>query len=58
LENLTRELQAAAEAYSASYYETETNATLAILSLERAKEELQQFNDGHQEYERDLHHQM
>jgi hypothetical protein len=42
LENLTtRELQAAAEAYSASYYKTKTNATLAILSLERAKEELQ-----------------
>jgi hypothetical protein len=54
LENLTRELQAAAEAYSASYYETKVNATLAILSLERAKEELQQFNDGHKEYELDL----
>jgi hypothetical protein len=54
LENLTRELQAAAEAYSASYYETETNATLAVSNLERAKEELQRFNDGHHEYEVDL----
>jgi hypothetical protein len=49
LENLTRELQAAGEAYSANYYETETNATLAISSLEKAKEELQQFNDGYRE---------
>ena len=28
LENLTRELQAAGEEYSANYYETETNAVL------------------------------
>ena len=54
-ESLTRELvQAAAEAYSAAYYETETNATLAITSLQVAKEDLQQFNDGHREYESDL----
>jgi hypothetical protein len=43
------------EAYSANYYETETNATLAISSLERAKEELQHFNDGYRKkYEIDL----
>jgi hypothetical protein len=57
LENLTRELQAVGEAYSANYYETETNATLAILSLEKAKEELQHFNDGYCEYEIDLQRQ-
>jgi hypothetical protein len=50
LDNLTRELQAAGEAYLANYNETETNATLAILSLEKAKEERQHFNDGHCEY--------
>jgi hypothetical protein len=33
LENLTRELQAAAEAYLASYYETKMNATLAIFLI-------------------------
>jgi hypothetical protein len=57
LENLTRELQAAGEPYSANYYETETNATLAILSLEKAREELQHFNDGYREYEIDLRRQ-
>jgi hypothetical protein len=41
----------------ANYYETEMNETLAILSLEKAKEELQQFNDGYCEYEIDLRHQ-
>jgi hypothetical protein len=44
-------------AYSANYYETETNITLAILSLEKAKEELQHFNDGYREYIIDLRHQ-
>jgi hypothetical protein len=57
LENLTRELQAAGEAYSANYYKTETNATLAITSLEKAKEELQRFNGGYREYKIDLQHQ-
>jgi hypothetical protein len=57
LENLTKELQAVGEAYSANYYETETIATLAILSLEKAKEELQHFNDKYREYEIDLRHQ-
>ncbi len=57
MENLTRELQAAGEAYSANCYETETNATLAISSLEMAKEELQQFNDGYREYKIDLRRQ-
>jgi hypothetical protein len=57
LENLTRELQAAGEAYLANYNETETNATLATLSLEKAEEELQHFNDGYCECEIDLRHQ-
>jgi hypothetical protein len=57
LENLTRELQAAGEAYSANYYETETNAILAILSLEKAKEEPHHFNDGYREYGLDLRRQ-
>jgi hypothetical protein len=47
LENLTREVQVAGEGYLASYYEKETNATLAILRLEKAKEELQHYNDGY-----------
>jgi hypothetical protein len=53
LENLTRKLvQApAGDAYLANYYETETNATLRILSLEKDKEELQQFNDGYHKHE-------
>ncbi len=45
LENLTWELQTVGEAYTAKYYyETETNAVLAITSLaDKAKEELQQI---------------
>jgi hypothetical protein len=49
LENLTSKLQAAGEAYSANYYKTERNATLAILSLEKSKE-VQQFNDRYSKY--------
>ena len=57
LENLTKELQAAGEAYSPEYYKLEKNATLALLNLEKAKQELQQHNDGHREYENDLRRQ-
>jgi hypothetical protein len=57
LENLIKELQAAGEACLANHYETEKNATLAILSLEKAKEEVQQFNHGHSEYKIDLQRQ-
>jgi hypothetical protein len=57
LENLKKELQAAGEAYSLEYYKREKYATLALLDLERAKLQLQQFNDGHREYETDLRRQ-
>jgi hypothetical protein len=57
LENVTKELQAAGEGYSLDYYQTENDTTNALVKLERAKEELQQFNDGHREYEADLRYQ-
>jgi hypothetical protein len=57
LENMTKELQAAGEAYSLDYYTREKDATNALLNLENAKEELRQFNDGHREYETDLRYQ-
>ncbi len=57
LENMTKELQAAGEAYSPDYYKREKDATLALLNLEKAKEELQQFNDGYRQYEADLRRQ-
>jgi cell fate (sporulation/competence/biofilm development) regulator YlbF (YheA/YmcA/DUF963 family) len=48
---MTKELQAAGEGYSLDNYQTEKDVTNALVNLERAKEELQQFNDGHREYE-------
>jgi hypothetical protein len=57
LENLTKELQAAAESFSPEYYNLEKDVTLALVNLETAKKELQQFNEGHREYETDLRRQ-
>jgi hypothetical protein len=57
LENLTKELQAAGEAYSNDYYKIEKDVLLALSSLEKAKLELQQFNDGYKDYEMDLRRQ-
>ena len=54
LENLTKKLQAAGETYAAEYHVTEKNVRLAINSLDNAKEELQQLNDGYREYKKDL----
>jgi hypothetical protein len=54
---MTKELQAAGEAYSPDYYKREKDATLALLNLEKAKEELQQFNDGYRQNEADLRRQ-
>jgi hypothetical protein len=57
LTNLILELQAAGETYSEDYYKTERDVRLALLSYERAKEELQQFNDSYKEYDKDLRRQ-
>jgi PAB1-binding protein PBP1 len=59
LTNLILELQAAGEAYSEDYryYKTEKDVRLALLSHEKAKEELQPFNDSYKEYEKDLRRQ-
>jgi hypothetical protein len=54
LNNFILELQAIWEAYSDDYYKTEKDIRLALLSHEKAKEELQQFNDSYKEYEKDL----
>jgi hypothetical protein len=57
LENLTKELQAAGEAYTNDYYRLEKDVSLALSSHEKAKQELQQFNDGYKDYEMDLKRQ-
>jgi hypothetical protein len=57
LQNMPIKLQAAGEAYSLDYYKREKDTTNASLNLEKAKEELQQFNDGNIEYETDLRFQ-
>jgi hypothetical protein len=49
LNNFIVELQTAGEAYSEDYYKTERDVRLVILSHEKPKEELQQFNDSYKE---------
>jgi hypothetical protein len=57
LMNLIHELQAAGEAYSEEYFNKEKNVRLALLSYEKVKGELQQFNDSYKEYKKDLRRQ-